>query len=492
MPSGSFSFNGIRKDYIFILMGFNRPAWSPVERDILKAPSKAGGYLLQTNTNVRTIEVPVIIKAGSQGEMQQKKEDLADWLVTDQPCELIFDDEPNRTYMAVIDGGADIDELIFRGKGKITFVCPMPYKLGAVQTKVMSVENQELKATFENQGTVETKPVIDIKVSNPSPFLDVWNDDEYFRLGYPTGVKTRLVKQNERLIWDEMTKLTPWTAVTGQIGVYKSSGAMKVWQGYAFTPESYGTGTDFEWHGPFLKKTIPNTGGVIQDFKLDVQMTFQSEHWNRMGKTVVMLLDANDNVIVELAMADEYMSHEMTTAQAIIDPGSSRKWIADEMGMYSDTFNDFRGHVSVARRGKEWSFYFAKYRKNTEIDDASFVRTWRDEADSNPMTARPVAKIAVGCIAYGKNPPADIAFIEDVKFWKINTLTIDETPYIFDIGDKIQIDTERSLVTINGTNAIGLKDIFSRFPIVKRGDNNIIVRPYNIGTATLTYRERYK
>ncbi|MED3353565.1 phage tail family protein, partial [Bacillus thuringiensis] len=167
-------------------------------------------------------------------------------------------------------------------------------------------------------------------------------------------------------------------------------------------------------------------------------------------------------------------------------------WIADEMGMYSDTFNDFRGHVSVARRGKEWRFYFAKYRKNTEIDDASFVRTWRDESDSNPMTSRPVAKVAVGCIAYGPHPPAEIAFIEDVKFWKINTLTLDETPYIFDVGDKIQIDTERSLVTINGTNAIGLKDIFSRFPIVKRGDNNIIVRPYNIGTATLTYRERYK
>nr|WP_106919003.1 hypothetical protein [Bacillus cereus] len=88
-------------------------------------------------------------------------------------------------------------------------------------------------------------------------------------------------------------------------------------------------------------------------------MNFQSEHWEQNGQTVVMLLDANDNVIVELAMGDEYMSHEMTTAQAIIDPGSSRKWIADEMGMYSDTFNDFRGHVSVARRGKEWSFYFA-------------------------------------------------------------------------------------------------------------------------------------
>ncbi|QEL88486.1 distal tail protein Dit [Bacillus mycoides] len=491
--SGSFSFNGIRKDYIFILMGFSRPAWSPVERDILKVPSKPGGYLLQTNIDVRTIEVPVIIKSPNVSAMQKVKEDLADWLVTDQPCELIFDDEPDRTYMAVIDGESDIEELIFRGKGTLNFVCPMPYKLGAVQTKTFfNNVDGNFQADIANQGTVESMPIIDVTTAIQSPFLDVWNGDDYFRLGYPTSIKTKVVKQDERLIWDEMNNLATWTAATGTIGIYKSSGTMKVWQGYAFTPASYGTGADDEWHGPFMKRDLPSTAGVVQDFRLDVQMNFQSNHWNRMGKTVVMLLDANDNVIVELAMADEYMSHEMTTAQAIIDSGGSRKWISDEMGMQSDTFNDFRGHVSVARRGKEWSFYFAKYRKNTEIDDASFVRRWRDDSDSNQMTSRPIAKIAIGCIAYGANPPADIAFIEDVKFWKINTLNVDETPYIFDVGDKISIDTERSLVTINGKNAIGLKDIFSRFPMVKRGDNKIIVRPLSIGTAQITYRERYK
>ncbi|WOA61000.1 distal tail protein Dit [Bacillus mycoides] len=490
--AGSFTFNGVRKNYLFVLLGFSRPAWAPIERDILKAPAKAGGYLLQTNTDVRTIKVPVILKS-SAATMQKTKEDLANWLVTDNPCELIFDDEPDRTYMAVINGEDSLEELIFRGKGELIFICPNPYKLGAVQTKQFQNNvDGNLQADINNPGSVESNPVIDITVGAQSPFLDVWNGDDYFRLGYPTAVKTKVVKQDERLIWDEMTNLTIWEAITGKIGIYKSSGAMKVWQGYAFTPNSYGTGANDEWHGPFMKRTIPNTSGVIQDFKLDVQMNFQSEHWNRMGKTVVMLLDANDNVIVELAMADEYMSHEMTTAQAIIDPGSSRKWISDEMGMQSDTFNDFRGHVSVARRGKEWSFYFAKYRKNTEIDDASFVRRWRDDSDSNQMTSRPVAKIAVGCIAYGTNPPVDVAFIEDVKFWKINTLNVDETPYIFDVGDKIRIDTERSLVTINGKNVIGLKDIFSRFPSVKRGANAIIVRPYNVGSAQITFREMYK
>jgi predicted phage tail component-like protein len=489
----SFTFNNQRKNFIQIEKGWKRPTWAPLKRNFLSVPGYPGARLLNTQTDIRVLSIPVGIIVPDGSNLETLKEEVADWLITEQPVELIFDVEPNRTYLAVVDEGFDPDEFVTLGKGILKFICPMPYKLGQIQTKQFANNvDGNLQADIANKGTVESMPIIDITTGIQSPFLDVWNGDDYFRLGYPTGIKTRVVKQNERLIWDEMKSLTTWNAVTGQIGIYKSSGAMKVWQGYAFTPDSYGTGTDTEWHGPFMKRTIPNTGGVIQDFRLDVQMNFQSEHWNRMGKTVVMLLDANDNVIVELAMADEYMSHEMTTAQAIIDSGASRKWVFDEMGMSSDTFNDFRGHVSVARRGKEWSFYFAKYRKNTEIDDASFVRTWRDESDSNPMTARPVAKIAVGCIAYGTNPPADIAFIEDVKFWKINTLNVDETPYIFDVGDKIHIDTERSLVTINGTNAIALKDIFSSFPVVKRGANQVIVRPYNIGTAQITYRERFR
>lgn len=491
--SGSFSFNGIRKDYVFILMGFSRPAWSPIERDILKVPSKAGGYLLQTNIDVRTIEVPVIIKSPNVNGMQKMKEDLADWLITDQPCELIFDDEPDRTYMAVIDGESDIEELIFRGKGTLKFVCPMPYKLGAVQTKQFANNaDGNFQADIANQGTVESMPIIDITTGIQSPFLDVWNGDEYFRLGYPTGIKTKVVKQDERLIWDEMNNLATWTAATGTMGIYKCSGSMKVQGGYAFTPSSYGTGAADEWHGPFMKRDLPSNAGVVQDFRADIMLSFKSNHWDRMGKVVFLLLDSTDKVIAEIGMADEYMSHEMTTGQAIIDPGVARKWIADEMGMTSSTFNDFFGHVSIARRGKEWSFYFAKYRNGTQIDDASLVRRWRDENDSNEMTAKPVAKIAIGCVAYGTHPPADMANIEDVKFWKINTLNVDETPYIFDVGDKIQIDTERSLVTINGKNAIGLKDIFSIFPMVKRGDNKIIVRPFTIGSAQITYRERYK
>ncbi|MEQ3562544.1 distal tail protein Dit [Bacillus thuringiensis] len=45
------------------------------------------------------------------------KEDLADWLYTEQPAELVFDDELDRTYLALIDGSVDLDEIVNRGKG---------------------------------------------------------------------------------------------------------------------------------------------------------------------------------------------------------------------------------------------------------------------------------------------------------------------------------------------------------------------------------------
>ena len=37
-------------------------------------------------------------------------------------------------------------------------------------------------------------------------------------------------------------------------------------------------------------------------------------------------------------------------------------------------------------------------------------------------------------------------------------------PFIVDVGDKVIIDTERSLVTINGEDAINLKELLSDFP----------------------------
>ncbi|MGN4578393.1 distal tail protein Dit [Bacillus cereus group sp. MYBK74-1] len=495
MGNSSFTFNNIRKDYLFTLMGFNRPVLAPVRRELLKVPHRPGGYLLNTVTEERQIDVPFVIKAKNQSDLQKIKEDLANWLMTDQPCELVFDDEPDRTYLAVLDGSVNLEELVFRGKGTLTFICPMPYKLGKTKTsEFVQSWSSETTTYFNNEGSVEAPPIIEVDVKKPSTFLDVWfgeypNNRDYFRIGYPRTVNETPVQARERVMWDEMGSPIGWTPVTGQVEEMKGTGSFKSRDGYALYCEDYGQGSDF--HGAIAKKNIP--GGPIQDFEMETWVRLKPKNIGEMGRVEVLLLDDASNVITRINMNNLYWDVEMTRAYMRIGnigtPNSIRK-LVDTSGAHPNTFNQFYGRLRVARRGKEWSVYVARFKDGTEIDDASLVERWTDDS-GNPMTNRKVAQVMIAICKLGDNPPIDNIQIDDLKIWKVNNVDPNATrPYIFEAGDKVVIDTEKSLVTINGMSAINIKDIFSNFPTVIKGYNRMDIRPPDI-KATVSFRERY-
>ena len=104
-----------------------------MKRNFLSTPGYPGARLLGTETEPRPLPVPVGIIVPDGTNLEMLKEEIASWLITDQPAELIFDVEPNRTYLAVADDSFDLDEFVTLGIGTITFICPMPYKLGPLK-----------------------------------------------------------------------------------------------------------------------------------------------------------------------------------------------------------------------------------------------------------------------------------------------------------------------------------------------------------------------
>ncbi|EOO65468.1 distal tail protein Dit [Bacillus mycoides] len=493
----SFTFNNERRDYIVMPVGRKRPAWAPIKRNFLTAPHKPGAFLINTEIGVRQIDVPLIIKSENIADLQKVKEDLADWLFTEEPVELIFDDEKDRTYLAVIDGELDLDELVNRGKGVITFICSMPYKLGANNTHDF-VQNwsTETTAYFTNKGSVEAPPIIEIDVKKPSTFLDVWfgeypNKRDYFRIGYPLTVEETTVQERERVLWDQMSSLIGWTPVTGQVEEMKGTGEIKVKDGTAFYCPYYGAEGTQDFHGGLIKKSIP--GGPLQNFELEARVHLQSRHVDQMGRVEVLLLDETSNVVARINMNDLYGNAEITKAYMRIGngttPNSIRK-LADTSGAHPNTFNNFHGRLRIARRGKEWSVYVARFRDGTEIDDASFVERWTDDTE-NPMTNRKVAQVMIAICRFNRNTPVYTMQVDDLKIWKVNNVGDKMKPFIYEAGDKIVIDTAGSLVTINGKDAVNLKDIFSNFPTVIRGRNRLDIMPPDV-KATISYRERYR
>ncbi|MGH0939906.1 distal tail protein Dit [Bacillus mycoides] len=493
----SFSFNGERKSYIHIEKGWKRPVWAPLRRNFLNVPGYPGARLLNTQTEMRVFSVPVGIIVPSGTKLEILKEDIADWLVTDQPKELIFDVESNRTYLAVINEEFDIDEFVDIGQGTLKFICPMPYKLGKINTHTFTQNwSTEITSNFTNKGSVEVPALIEIEAKKPSTFLDVWfgeypHNRDYFRIGYPLTVEETTVQERERVMWDDMSTSVGWTPVTGQVEEMRGTGELKVKDGTALYCPYYGPEGTEKFHGGIAKKNIP--GGSIQDFEMEARVHLQSRNVDQMGRVEILLLGETSEVVARININDLYWDAEITKAHMKIGnsgtPNSNRK-LVDTSGAHPNTFNNFYGRLRIARRGKEWSVYVARFKDGTEIDDASLVERWIDET-GNPMTERKIAQVMIAICRWDRNTPVYTMQIDDLKIWKINKVPSNTKPFIFDTGDKVIIDTERSLVTINGKNAINTKDIFSNFPTIIRGDNRIDIMPPDV-KATVSYRERYR
>ncbi|MBJ8189175.1 distal tail protein Dit [Bacillus cereus] len=483
----SFTFNNQRKNFVQIEKGWKRPTWAPLKRNFLSVPGYPGARLLNTQTDIRVLSIPVGIIVPDGSDLETLKEEIADWLITDQPAELIFNVEPNRTYLAVVDEGFDPDEFVTLGKGILKFICPMPYKLGPTRTVEFKTDGLGLIANVQNKGTVESEPIIEIEVENPSTFLDVWKRNEYFRIGYPLAASQLPVERKQRVMWDEMSTIIGWTNVS-EFEDAKGGGVLKT-NGHQVYVTDYGDNSYKGHHGAIMKKSIP--GGPIQDFIMSAYVRFISSSYVQMGRVEIALLDESSKPVARLSMNDVFWEAEETHGFAkLAYPGhQAEQTMINTRGKYSNTWNNFYGRLQVYRIGNEWEFFITKFAEGTEIDDAGAKARW---IDTDGILMNKVAQIQISITQWWNNDPTTTMTVDDIKVWKVNQNTSDNPPYIMEKGDKVQIDTAKSLVSINGANAINLKDLFSDYPKINKGQNKLEIMPANIGTAKVIYRERYR
>ncbi|BCA37238.1 hypothetical protein BwiPL1_56200 (plasmid) [Bacillus wiedmannii] len=488
-----FSFNGKRNPNVIPLQGKKRPAWAPLDHMFLEVSHYPGGRLLRTQTKMRKILIPIALLYDSAEEAEKLKEEIADWLVTDQPCELIFDDEKDRTFLAVVDETLDLDQLVDLGEGTLTFICPMPYKLGKEQTVDFKQDVSGLVANVQNKGTVHSNPIIEIDITKPNTFLDVWfggvslSDRDYFRIGMPLKTVEKPVERNQRILWDEMATTVGWSKVSSMedgepVGEMKSDK-------YQFYCSDFGTGTGKGWHGAAVKKSIP--GGPVQDFIMQAYVTCKSKKINEMGRVEIAILDENSKVLSKIAMTDVFWQAEQNFGTMVIgyDNKLGRRSLIHESGDHPNTWNQYYGRLWIARTGNVWEAYISKFLPGTEKDDSERFVRWTDE---NNYHMEKAAQIQISIMQWQDVPPVEAMTVSDLKFWKVNLNNQNIPPYIVDIGDKVAIDTENSHVTIEGKDAINIKDIFSNFPVINKGMNTLEIMPSDIGTAKVKYRERFR
>lgn len=134
-----FTFDGVNiRTVVDKVSTISRPVLPPREHILIDIPGMAGAILGQKKTGVKAIVVTVHIFGDTKAQIRQKVDKLADLLMTENVAPLVFDDEPNKTYYAIVADETPFDELSVLGTAEITFLCPDPYAKGAAKTSTLT------------------------------------------------------------------------------------------------------------------------------------------------------------------------------------------------------------------------------------------------------------------------------------------------------------------------------------------------------------------
>lgn len=472
-------YKGIKKPYLYLLRGSERPAWAPVENTIIEIPGMSGGYISETRKKVRVLNLVIGVKLPSGWTFEKVNEDLAEWLVTDQEEELIISDESNRIYYAKIDGTLNIEPLTnHTGMGVLTFLCPDSYKYGVLKSG--NFENPTGPVILWNGGTAPTAPIFNITLKQKTTHLDIIGPNDYMRIGRPPGVEVNPVDPRQIVLWDQMNSLTGWvTAQNTDIDGGTVAGTMRT-NGYEFSASSYGTGSS--WHGPALIKSI---GQSLSDFEVEFRLRLMNDEMKTVGRVELYLLDEAKNAVGKLSLKDNHSGMDGNYAELRVGDRTTNRFLISERGEKWQTWLDFDGMLRLSRIGNKWTAYVTKI-----VNGKHTARRVAEFTDTENKFTRVLSHVAVHIAAYGDIAPAPMAIL-DLKVYKINDVSEEQIKFIGDAGDVFTFDHKTSAIYRNGELYMK-KDFGARFFYLARGENRLVVSPTEvISKVEAEWRDAY-
>lgn len=169
----------------------------PSIKNITKELSGKHGLLYRKNTlEAKYIEVEIRLIEKNRSKVKEKARTLARLLYTDEPKELRFKEEPDKYYIAILDGNTDLDRFLFTGFAVLTFLATDPIAYGETRKLDLTTDT-----TFYNLATAETRATITIPITSNIDHIRIVNQNtgEFIQVehNFIVGDKIIIDFQNE-------------------------------------------------------------------------------------------------------------------------------------------------------------------------------------------------------------------------------------------------------------------------------------------------------
>lgn len=480
--------NGRRIEWVRILeLDVGRIA--PIRRKTRDIPGRPGALSQGFETGVRPIQARLDFEATSMEEWQEKLSELMGLLIQEKPYEIKFENEDKWTYYAELDGEIETLEIGIYGQVVINWICADdPYKYG--HQNILPFKADDATANIINGGTVPTFPRITatVKPGEKLTHIQVFDpfNEKYFQIGRPGAIGTITRDREERMLNDPASSLVGWGTTGNEVDGGTVAGNMST-NGFSFLPGSFGTGTT--WHGPAIRKEVPQA--PLTDFKIRLGVIMRNPSIGARGRLELYMRDSQGGTIGKIAM-------KRTGGGAYGNSVEGRAggendfdyFVSNYAGKKGIEWRDFEGVMEIERVNNVWTMYVARVDPITKRHTARMkFDPW---TDSQLKYTGGLSQIMIHMGQSGTIDPVTMR-VTKVEVFRINEITEMEIPVMALEGDEIELDFRTKDIRINGEPRKDLKMFGANFFSLDPGTHDLMIAPIEkLETPEVAVREGYR
>lgn len=417
---------------------------------------------------------------------------LSALIYTDEPKKLIFSDEPNIYYNAILDGEQTLEEEEYKSSGILRFLIPDGVAHSVAEKTAENYGSNQI--TLENNGTESVPINIKTTMKSDNGYIAFTLGDRFYQIGKPEEVDGKHYEESVKLFDDHLYEDKGWLVNQGitppvtserlQNGVVKYV-KESTNEGYA-TTKDYGSGNS--WHGASLTKIVPKdvNNKYPVNWKVAYRFDFNTDgavfKGVQVGHTSVTMVDEHDDIICSIIFEDTSPVNEYYYMAVFI--GNKNVWHTDStfpMAKKGVTARgDYGPAVTAEKIGNQVTIRF----NNFGICKTFYV--------DNPEAE--LRKITWYGAAYKDNFHTENNVLRALHVIKHNVERYEDIPNYFSNGDIVEIDGASGSVYINDAYDTDVADIGSQPLLLPPGQHTlgIITSSFaSIPDVEVTYQERW-
>ena len=436
----------------------------------------SGARFIYSAHEPKNITMEYQIRNQTASDLTEFRRKMAGIIGKSEPKRLIFSDEPNLYYMAILDGEPGLSEEDITSNGSITFLIPDGLAHSTVEKTFTAAPDGDgiLKATIVNNGTESTPIDYTITHNHENGYIGIVSEHGAIQLGKVEEADGEVYKRNEGLTtsndyreWGDNEKWVDDKGVNGQNNANKTAGTFKTpsVSGYRVLALDTPGSAEGGWNGAMKTFDIVDSNGETgaKNFYAYMNSWFETGLMGQTGAQTIAFLDEHNKCIC----AQSINKGDMSGNTAYVDfwLGGNNPRLAMQKKFtpcYLESQNPFTfngGHSDMRKEGDRITFYWWGTYPSFIVPELKDVKVAKVQLYIGQFGARDMGTQYV-THNYFRRVSMQILGVEK---WK-------DVPNRYQKGDVVFIDGSKGKVYVNGMPRVGDEIKGSRYFLAPPGE----------------------